>query len=241
MRIFDNHFHIDKGLDGYGLPDSRRNVIFNSVHQYRQLIQTVADTDTATLIMDYRQHPEFVSSEAKSGNIRAFKLHTRIQQIASGDYHEVFDYFQTLEHLKLPVILDAFYTGPEMQFQPNLKSFAEMIQMFPHTPFIIAHSGGIKALEYLMHLRNVPNVYFDLSFSLVYLQHSSAYSDFKSIVRFGNPDRILFGTDYPFISAVEQLDVFLKIAAETGINEDIQDRILYRNAEKLFLPEPAEK
>ena len=121
-----------------------------------------------------------------------------------------------------------------MAIQPNLNRFAEMISLFPETPFIIAHSGGIKVLEYFMHLRKLPNVYFDLSFSLSYLQHASVYQDFLTLMKFGDKQRILFGTDFPFINAKDQLEVCLDMAKKTHISVAELNNILYANAEKIF-------
>jgi predicted TIM-barrel fold metal-dependent hydrolase len=234
MRIFDNHFHIDQGTRGYEIPVDRKNVIFNFFSQYEERKHEVEPQDTITLLFDYQHHLKYIQQLAREGRIQGLKVHSRLQKIKEEDYPDLFDAFQTMTVYQLPVILDAFYTGSEMAIQPNLNRFAEMISLFPETPFIIAHSGGIKVLEYFMHLRKLPNVYFDLSFSLSYLQHASVYQDFLTLMKFGDKQRILFGTDFPFINDKDQLEVCLDMAKKTHISDAELDNILYANAEKIF-------
>jgi predicted TIM-barrel fold metal-dependent hydrolase len=234
MRIFDNHFHIDQGTRGYEIPVERKNVIFNFFSQYEERKNEVEKQDTTTLLFDYQHRLKYIQQLAKDGQIQGLKIHTRLQKIKEEDYPDLFDAFQTMTVYQLPVILDAFYTGSEMEIQPNLKRFSEMISLFPETSFIIAHSGGIKVLEYFMHLRKLPNVYFDLSFSLSYLQHASVYQDFLTLMKFGDKQHILFGTDFPFINAKDQLAVCLEMSKKINVSDADLDNILYANAEKIF-------
>jgi predicted TIM-barrel fold metal-dependent hydrolase len=134
----------------------------------------------------------------------------------------------------LPTVIDAFYIGEDLDVQPNLKRIAEMASLFPDNTFIIAHSGGIKVLEYFLHLKNCPNVVFELSLSLSYLKHSSVFADFGVLLRFGDRNRIVFGTDFPYVDATSQLSQLLKISRELGLTEQDQDKILYANAELIF-------
>jgi predicted TIM-barrel fold metal-dependent hydrolase len=110
-----------------------------------------------------------------------------------------------------------------------------MASLFPDNTFIIAHSGGIKVLEYFLHLKNCPNVVFELSLSLSYLKHSSVFADFGVLLRFGDRNRIVFGTDFPYVDANDQLQCFLKLADSLSINETDRDKILYTNAQNLYL------
>jgi len=98
----------------------------------------------------------------------------------------------------------------------------------------VAHSGGIETLRYFYHLKVLDNIYFDLSLSLAYLRETSVFPDLKNLLRHGNPSRIIFGTDYPFISAAQQLDVFYEMTTELKKTEEEKDMMLYQNAVRLF-------
>jgi len=234
MRLFDAHYHIDRGADAYSILPQHRNWIFNWTEQYREWTAKVPETDTQTLIFDYKKQEEYVVSEALSGRIQGLKIHSRLMKLQDHDYPDLFDAYNRVSHLKLPTVIDAFYIGGEMEVQPNLNRIAEMTDLFPDNTFIIAHSGGIRALEYFLQLKNRPNVVFELSLSLSYLEHASVHADFGVLLRFGDRNRIIFGTDYPYVDAGDQLNVFLRLAEELNMSEEDRDKILFGNAWGLF-------
>jgi predicted TIM-barrel fold metal-dependent hydrolase len=77
-------------------------------------------------------------------------------------------------------------------------------------------------------------VVFELSLSLSYLKHASVHADFGVLLRFGDRNRIIFGTDYPYVDANDQLQVFLHLADELNMSEADRDKILFGNACGLF-------
>jgi predicted TIM-barrel fold metal-dependent hydrolase len=234
MRIFDAHCHIEKTLQGYNLQAQHRNIIFNDVDLYKRLHVNVDAQDTKTLLFDFRRNLDFVTEQATKKAIQGFKVHSRIQKLNVSAYEELYDAFQTIEAEHLPVVFDAFYTGSELEYQPNLEKIVEFARLFPNNTVIIAHCGGYRVLEYLQHLKNVPNIVFELSFSLSYLQYSSVYRDFELLLRFADRNRIIFGTDFPYVDAQDQLKVFLKMADDLNISETDSDKILFGNACGLF-------
>jgi predicted TIM-barrel fold metal-dependent hydrolase len=228
MRLFDAHFHIDRGAEGYNLQPEGRNWIFNRIDQYKEWIDKVPAGDTQTLIFDFQKQQDWVVAEAASGRIQGLKIHSRLLGIREHNYPDLFDAYSRVAHLKLPTVIDAFYIGHEMDIQPNLQRIAEMVSLFPDNTFIIAHSGGIRVMDYT-------NVVFELSLSLSYLKHSSVYADFGVLLRFGDRNRIIFGTDFPYVDAQDQLKVFLKMADDLNMNETDREKILYTNARHLYV------
>jgi predicted TIM-barrel fold metal-dependent hydrolase len=235
MRLFDAHFHIDRGADGYSLQPECRNWIFNRIDQYKEWTDKVPAGDTQTLIFDFQKQQDWVVAEAASGRIQGLKIHSRLLGIREHNYPDLFDAYSRVAHLKLPTVIDAFYIGHEMDIQPNLQRIAEMVSLFPDNTFIIAHSGGIRVMDYFLHLKNCPNVVFELSLSLSYLKHASVFADFGVLLRFGDRNRIIFGTDYPYVDAHDQLLCFLQLADSLKMPESDREKILYTNAKELFV------
>ena len=235
MRLFDAHYHIDRGAEGYNRQPEGRNWIFNSIDQYKEWTDKVPAGDTQTLIFDFQKQQDWVVAEAASGRLQGLKIHSRLLGIREHNYPDLFDAYSRVAHLKLPTVTDAFYIGHELDIQPNLQRIAEMVSLFPDNTFIIAHSGGIRVMDYFLHLKNCPNVVFELSLSLSYLKHSSVYADFGVLLRFGDRNRIIFGTDFPYVDAQDHLKVFLKMADDLNMNETDREKILYTNAKKLFI------
>lgn len=234
MRIFDAHFHIDKGFDDYQIDRSGCNVIFNSFEQYNEKRNEVPEGYSVTLIYDYKRDINFIHEEIKANRVNAIKIHSRIQKLREADWNNLIVEIEKTLVFNVPVLIDAFYYGTDYDCQANLGKIIELIKKYPNTNFIIAHAGGIKVLEYFLHLRTLPNVYFELSFSLSYLKYASVMADFKVLLRFGIHDNIIFGTDYPFISETDQLNCFLEIANELKMSEASIEKILYSNAAKLY-------
>lgn len=233
MQIFDCHFHIENGTDDYNIEVAGRNIIFNSFDSYYKFKNHVTDADSVTLIFDYRNHFEDIMELLETGKVNALKIHNRIQKISAADYPVL---LEQLDEAKptVPIIVDAFYFGDDLEFQPNLGNIIAIAKRLPDVPVIVAHCGGIEILKYFYHMKSLQNIYFDLSFSLAYLRHSSVYIDYKNLVKHGNPARILFGTDYPYVSPAEQLNAFMEITRDTNIPAATVEKMLFTNAQQLF-------
>ncbi len=234
MKIFDCHFHIDKGLGDYNILSEKKNIIFNSVHHFQTNTHDIGNDNYISLIYDFKDNYELIHKLIDGNMIDGLKIHSRIQKIKETDYQHLFDVYESMQNCRLPVIIDAFYYGSDLEFQPNLNRIIEMVKLFPESKFIIAHSGGIKVLEYFLHMKNLKNVYFDLSFSLSYLRNSSVFKDYKVLIKYANHDNLLFGTDYPYINAEDQLKIFMEIVSELRLSDDSINRMLYKNSNLLF-------
>jgi predicted TIM-barrel fold metal-dependent hydrolase len=235
MKLFDCHFHITDGEQHYGIQPDARNVIFNYISEYEQKKEELKQSDCISLIFEFRNALDFVEKEVNTGRVVALKIHSRIQQLEETDYPLIFDcYEERFARKQIPVIFDAFYFGADFRYQPNLQRMAEFARRFKETKVIIAHSGGFRALEYFLHLKELPNIHFDLSFSLAYLSYASVYQDFKNLLRFASPEKLLFGTDFPFVSAKVQLERILEIFSELNMPEEKQQKILFQNSYDLF-------
>jgi predicted TIM-barrel fold metal-dependent hydrolase len=233
MNVFDCHFHIETGLDRYDINIAGKNVIFNSFGSYHQFKGQVGEQDSTSLIFDYRNNFDEVRQLMTARKIDALKIHNRVQQIAAADYPVLMEHLEEANPA-LPIIIDAFYFGDDLEFQPDLANIISIARRFPNNPVIVAHCGGIEILKYFYHLKSLDNIFFDLSFSLAYLKNTSVYTDFKNLIKYGNRDNIMFGTDYPFVSAKLQLDAFTEIADEMNVTEQAREKMLYSNAVSVF-------
>ena len=235
MRIFDAHFHFSE--DNYDLDVLGRNVIFNSVIEYKEksaLGWQPTKSESVTLLFDFINHEHFIQSEINLGKIAAVKIHSRIQKIAEQDYKSIVTNLEKISS-NIPIVVDCFYHGTQLEFQPSLKGIILLLESFPDRKFVLAHSGGIKLLEYFFHLRKLSNLYYELSATLQYLHDSSLFTDLKKLISFTDKKRILFGSDFPFTSPSKQLGILQNLFKELALKEDETDLILYLNAVNLFL------
>jgi len=94
MRLFDCHFHIEKGLASYDIAVSGKNVIFNSFESYHQHKALVKEEDSLSLIFDYRNNLAEFKHLHDAGEIDALKIHNRIQRIKATDQPELLHHLQ---------------------------------------------------------------------------------------------------------------------------------------------------
>lgn len=230
--MFDCHIHVETGLEKYDAAMSSGNIIFNSIESYEQNAPQYPEF-LHSLIFDITKDISYFRNLIENNKIVCLKIHSRIQQITAEDYPL---YTQKLKELdsNIPIIYDAFYYGSDIEFQPNLVELIKLVKTFPNKKFIIAHAGGYEILKYYFHLRTFPNVGYDLSLSLQYLEDSSCRQDLKKLIKFTPKEKLFFGTDYPFASPSNQVVILNQILNELNLTEKEKAGI-FNNNWKQFL------
>jgi len=199
---------------------------------FEQQSKDVPQGDAISLILEPKRF-EFVEELLRLNKIHALKIHSRRQKIRAEDYRSFYSKFELLP-TGVPIIVDSFYYGSEMDYQPNLEETVKMIKAFPSLKFVIAHAGGYELLRYFFHLRELPNVWYDLSFSLQYLNDSSVFLDLRKLVRFTDDRKIMFGSDYPYAAPKRQHGILGSLLEELSFTDQQIERIFFANAEALF-------
>jgi predicted TIM-barrel fold metal-dependent hydrolase len=111
---------------------------------------------------------------------------------------------------------------PQYQFSTPAK-LAHVKEMFPKLEVVAAHLGGYlswdAAVEYLA---GRDGVWFDTSSALWAMDSEQA---FKLIRTYGS-DRVMFGTDYPVMHAVDEI----KRVEAIGLTDAELENIYYKSA-----------
>jgi Tat protein secretion system quality control protein TatD with DNase activity len=233
MKIFDAHCHLPDKNQLYDLDVKGRNIIFNTFAEYNAGIDLVKDNEFISLIFDFKFNFEKIKLIHDENLISALKIHNRILRLSDEDTSELIFALKKLDP-KVPIIIDAFYYGPDLKYQASLAQIIIIAKEFTEIPIIVAHCGGHKVLEYFYHLRPLQNIYYDLSFSMVYLEDTSAFKDLVQLIRFTDKKKILFGTDFPFVKPSKQYEVFKKICRLAKLDSIDIENILYNNAINIF-------
>jgi predicted TIM-barrel fold metal-dependent hydrolase len=234
MKIFDCHVHIETGLARYDLEQvNHRNIIFNSIESYEANRAKVPAHDSVSLIFDCLHNLDKVKNEITENKINALKIHSRIQKLEQKDYPIITEHLRNTPD-NIPVIIDAFYYGDDLEHLPSLEYIIKWAKEFPDKKFIVAHCGGYEILKYLFHLRSLPNIYYDLSFSLQYLSDSSLFLDLIKLIKFTDKSKIMYGSDYHWASPKMQYDVLRDIFGRLSLPEKEREMILYYNAVNIF-------
>ncbi len=153
--------------------------------------------------------------------IRAFKLHPSLHKYpASGpNYHPVYEY---ANERGLPILSHCWDGDPHGA--PSV--IADLADRYPKAKFIIGHAASSWAVieTGCVEVKRHPNVYLDLCGSPLW------YGALEYLVANADPERILFGSDNPFIDPRPPLGRVLF----ARVSDNHKRMILGLNAKRLF-------
>ena len=173
-------------------------------------------------------HPESADIASDFAHLRALglkgvKLHPDIQGFAIDDAR-CMKMYALCEEAGIPVLL---HTGDTRYDFSNPNRFLPVLRAFRGVTFIGAHLGGWSLWESACDaLGEEPNLLVDCSSSLSYIPAERA----RDIIRRFGAERVLFGTDFPLHSPVDEMHRFDAL----GLDEEEKKAILSTNVKKLL-------
>ncbi len=178
------------------------------------------------------EEPERLIALKKAG-INAVKFHCYFQKIEEADFPKVMELAQVAVDLNMPIFIDTSYGSLGMYRYDNLRLAAFLLEEITSVPIVLLHSGGARVLEAFLLADACPNVYLETSFSLPYYLDSSIERDlafaYKKI-----PDRVIYGSDFPYVDLDTSMDLFLKFTQDWGFTDNQIEGFLNRNIKKVF-------
>ncbi|MGN1341061.1 MAG: amidohydrolase family protein [Oscillospiraceae bacterium] len=171
-------------------------------------------------------HPDFPGIEAETEHIislglKGIKLHPDFQQFNIDD-ERAFPVYDAAEG-RLPIL---FHVGDNRYDFSSPKRLYNIMKRFPKLTIIGAHLAGWTKWDEAAELFAGGQIYADLSSSLYAMSPEHA----ALLIRTLGTDRVMFGTDYPMWSAVDELARFDLLP----LTEQERENILYRNAARLL-------
>ncbi len=133
----------------------------------------------------------------------------------------------------LPVWLDTlfYYRGGTLQKSVPC-TIHELVGRFPNLTFVMLHAGGSWALSLSEALRDCPNAFLDLSYTLSRYTGSSVWSDLRFLLETFDR-RMVYGSDFPEFSIASALDKFRTLA--DGLPLDKWENVLCRNLQRIMM------
>lgn len=170
-----------------------------------------------------------IADDVRQG-ARGLKLHPIIQGVSLAD-RRTLEALQAFAPFHKPVLVHAgparYYPSRERNREipgfGRIRHLEQLVRTFPGIDFIAGHAGLLWVDEVSRKLRGLPNVWVETSFQ-------SPRNIRKLIAAFG-PDRVLFGSDWPFGSRLPHLR-----AVRTACHGDrsLEERLLHANARELL-------
>lgn len=177
-------------------------VALGTLHPDYEDIQEEADRIIALGLHGVKLHPDFQHADALCPGM------LRIYKACEG---------------RLPVLI---HVGDKTTTFSKPAKVAKVLELFPKLTLIAAHMGGYSEWEDAKHYLIGQNCYIDTSSSFCGLNHQEMYE----IIQAHGTQKVLFGTDYPFVYAKDEIERFLQLP----LTKDEQEDILYNNAAKLL-------
>ncbi|MBI2567938.1 MAG: amidohydrolase family protein [Candidatus Schekmanbacteria bacterium] len=156
---------------------------------------------------------------------RGIKVHPAAQMVAPEDPCAL-ELYHLCGQRKLPVLWHCGPVGIETRRGRELTQVARYrlpIEQCRETTFILGHAGALQWEQALDLAVARENVYLELS--------SQSLTALREIFRRADPQRLLFGTDWPFYHQAIQL---AKVFLATEGNATLRRLALYGNAARLF-------
>ena len=163
----------------------------------------------------------------KDLGLKGVKIHPDYQDtyIDDAGYLEI---LKCAKDLDLIVVthagVDAGYRDKPVKCPPVLAR--KVIDKIGHEKFVLAHFGGNEQTSEVIKYLAGQKVYFDTAYLLKTLKKD----DFISVLNKHGEDRILFASDFPW----SDFNSDVEIVKSYGLDVKIQEKILYKNAERLL-------
>ena len=214
-----------------GLPPVTNDYVAGIVEKFPDVFIGFASVDPRKGAPAVRE----LERAVKDLKLRGLKLHPIAQAFYPND-RRFYPIWETAAALKIPVLLHTGTTGVgagvpggnglKLKYARPIPYIDDIAADFPALTIIGAHPSWPWQEEMLAVAVHKTNVYIDLS------GWSPKYFS-PSLVQYANTllqDRVLFGSDYPFLTPERWIADFEK----AGFKPEVREKILLQNAKRLL-------
>jgi uncharacterized protein len=167
---------------------------------------------------------EALDAQAHEGAL-GIKVHPNVQCVRPDD-PRARKLYREAGARNLPILIHCGPVGIEPalgRYLTQVKWYERGIAENPKTTFILGHAGALQFEEALALQKKYDNVWLETS--------SQSLSNLRAIVDRAHPDRIAFGSDWPFY---HQAIPLAKVLIATENDPEKRAKVLYRNAARLM-------
>ncbi len=161
----------------------------------------------------------------KSAGAMGMKIHPPMQMMKA-NHPRAIKLAKVCGQLGMPCLYHSGVSdiAPAWQSEfPAIKHFREPVEKLPDTVFILGHAGIHQYREGIELAKDYPNVYLEFS--------GQPAHRIKEMVEGAGPDKVLFGSDWPYYPIAMPL---AKALIATEGEPELRRKLLYDNARKLL-------
>ena len=187
-----------------------------------------AGTDRLASLGSVHPHARDVAARLdrqKAMGARGIKFHPAVQMVAP-DHPKAMALYRLCAERDMLVFYHCGPVGIEAKAgreRCQLKHYWAAVADNPDVTFVLGHSGALQMERGLELAQRYPNVFLELA--------SQGLSNVRRIVAEAPPERILFGSDWPFYPEVVTM---AKVLIATDDDPGARRRILWENAARLL-------
>jgi predicted TIM-barrel fold metal-dependent hydrolase len=197
-------------------------------HHVRDTIATAKAHGTATpfgSVHPRRSRPKEKLEEQLHAGARGLKLHPQLQRFMPAA-PEAAPLYRLAAKERIPVLWHCGPVGIELESARRfvqIPNYEPPLAEHPDTTFVLGHAGARASDEAVALQRRYPNVYLEVS--------CIGLSQLRRVIADADPDRIVYGTDWPFYHHALTL---AKVLIATEGRPDLRRKILHDNAARLL-------
>ena len=182
-------------------------------------------TGFATLHPDYPEPEKEVERVLELG-LKGLKLHPDMQRVNADD-PRLMNIYAIIEG-RMPPMLHCGDPRPEVQFS-HPSRVKRVLQAFPGLVMDAAHLGGWGVWGEACELLGEERCFFDVSSTLAFLEPG----ELRNIVRRYGAERVMFGSDFPIWSPLQELETL----EAAGFSSEELELMLSANCERFLRQE----
>ena len=170
----------------------------------------------------------------KENGVSGIKLHPRLHKY-NVETKNCIKTAKFAGKLGLPVIICGFMDGLNLKLGNTPDAFGRLADKCPETKILMAHAGGHKIIDSMMIMKSCPNLYLDISFSLLYYKACPRImQDIKYVIESTKGKKILWGTDYPDRPYAKTVKLAMVELNKMNLGLEIKKKILEQNPLKFL-------
>jgi uncharacterized protein len=209
---------------------------------FLKMVEGESELFTAGVIHPAAQEMDKELERLSERGVRALKLSSFSQKIDL-ESEENIRLFQKIRDHNISgkpqffAILDTFYQADlffraPRKFITTPDKLGKLAAQFPEINFVGAHMGGLAApfREIVENLAPRDNLYLDTSNAA----HMFSREEFIRLMTIHGPDRILFGTDWPWFGHAEEVEFIRGLVKDAGFSAGEQSKIFSGNISRLL-------
>lgn len=206
----------------------------NSLKQFFHKVKTELPNSLFTILVDFRIDNiyEYLEKAIDQG-ITGIKFHSYYQKISETDFSSIAQICQFAENRNLMIFIDTSYGTSKMYDYDNMKLACFISDFITKVPIILLHSGSARVIEAMLLADEKKNIFLDTSFSLLYYLGASLEQDFAYAYKKIGSNRILYGSDTPYIDFHESITKSVDFFEKHHFTSEEIENIFFKTAHTL--------